>query len=464
LSRNGQGLSTFASGGFLLASILIFSLVALPELMPTVYPQLRHGTVGILSMSTSGKLIGPEISDMEVTINSISIHRVGVGEGAWITVLDTPTGVDPMEITDTPLALVEAKVPIGDYNLVKLAFGEATETVRGHNVTLKTPTQELKVSTLFTIREGGRSNLVIDLSFDEGALVVAQRFDPYVTVTVEQPGHTPLSTIASLKPLASFGPDTFGPGESKSSTFTVEPGSVAQQYLVHVEGGSGVENTFNIEIDETGEFWYDLTGSLWFLGGNLTSGTYTIYVSASDLATAQMPFTVNLYLVPRIPQDLPDVTFSGLLHSGSSASVELNEFALYLDKPGLYDFYLGVKSGDYEFLVDNNPTSITSKDQIITVQLEMGLHTFQVFGDFSGSGRDTSWSVGVVPPTGESAKPLSREAMFATGLLLVAIIIFVADVSYRRLRRKPPEPLVSEKNANHDTTPRPFDLQHEPIT
>jgi hypothetical protein len=455
---------TFATAGLLIASILVFSLVALPELMPTVYPQLRHGTVGILSMSTSGKLVGPEISDMEVTVNSISIHRVGVGEGAWITALDTPTIVDPMGITETPVALVEAKVPIGDYSLVKLAFGEATKTVRGHNVTLKTPAQELKVSTFFTIREGGRSNLIIDLSFDEGALMVAQRFDPYVTVTVEQPGHAPLSTIASLKPLASFGPDTLGPGESKSSTFTVESGSVAQQYLVHVEGGSGVENTFNLEIVETGEFWYDLTGSLWFLGGNLTSGIYTMQVSTSDLATAQMPFTVHLYLVPQIPQDLPDVTFSGLVYSGSSASVELNEFALYLDKPGLYDFYLGVKSGDYEFFVDNNPASVTSKDRVVTFQLDSGLHTFQIFTDFSGSGRDTSWSVGVVPIGGGPAQPLSREAMLATGLLLVAIIIFVADVSYRRLRRKPTEPLVGEKNANHDTTPRPFDLQREPIT
>jgi hypothetical protein len=436
---------------------MIFSLVALPELMPTVYPQLRHGTVGILSMSTSGNLIGPEISDMEVTINSISIHRVGVGEGAWITVLDAPATVDPLGITETPAALAEAKVPIGDYNLVKLAFGEATETVSGHNVTLKTPTQELKIATLFTIREGGRSNLIIDLSFDEGALMVAERFDPYVTVTVEQPGHAPLSTIASLKPLASFGPETLGLNDSKSSTFTVEPGSVVQQYLVHVEGGSGVENTFNLEIIETGEFWYDLTGSLWFLGGNLTSGTYTMHVSASDLATAQIPFTIHLYLVPHIPQDLPDVTFSGLIYSGSFASVELNEFALYLDKPGLHDFYLGAKSGDYEFLVDNNPTSITSKDQIITVQLERGLHTFQVFADFSGSGRDTAWSVGVVPPSGEPGEPLSREAMLATGLLVVAIIIFVADVSLHRLRRKHPEPLVSETTANPNTTLRPLD-------
>jgi hypothetical protein len=360
--------------------------------------------------------------------------------------------------------LVEAKVPIGDYNLVKLAFGEATETVRGHNVTLKTPTQELKVSTLFTIREGGRSNLIIDLSFDEGALVVAQRFDPYVTVTVEQPGHAPLSTIASLKPLASFGPETVGLNESKSSTFTVEPGSVVQHYLVHVEGGSGVENTFNLEIVETGEFWYDLTGSLWFLGGNLTSGTYTMHVSASDFATTQVPFTVSLYVVPRIPQDLLDVTFSGLLYSGSFASVELNEFALYLDKPGLYDFYLGVKSGDYEFLVDNNPTSITSKDQIITVQLEMGLHTFQVFADFSGSGRDTAWSVGVVPLEGGSGRPLSREAMLATGLLAVAIIVFVADLSVRRLRRKRTEPLVGDTRSNPGAASRAFDLQREPLT
>ena len=94
----------------------------------------------------------------------------------------------------------------------------------------------------------------------------------------------------------------------------------------------------------------------------------------------------------------------------------MNEFALYLDKPGMYDFYLGAKEGDYEFLVDNNPASVASGDHMVTLELQSGLHTFQIFTGFSGSGRDTSWSVGIVP-VAEFSRALSREATLATWLL-----------------------------------------------
>ena len=436
MSQDRLSIVTFASAGFLIASILIFGLVALPEFLPATYPQLRHGTVGIRVISTSGQLVGPLVSDMEVTIESIQLHRVGVGEGTWITVLEGPIGLSPMEITERPMNLKEVKVQIGDYNLMKLSLGNATATIRGANVTLKMPTQELKVPVALTVSEEKRSNLIVDLSFDEPAVMISQRFDPYVTVTVEQPGHAPLSTIASLKAIASVGPDLIGFNGSKSYTFAVEPGAAVTNYLVHFEGGSGVENTFDLEIAETGEFWYGLAGNLWFLGGNLTSGTYHMNVHASPEVTRKARFAVNLYSVPRITADLPDAAFSGFVPAESSQSIQLNEFALYLDNPGMYNFYLGVKAGDYEFLVDNNPASIASDDHMITLQLESGLHTFQIFTDFSGSGRDTSWSVGVVPAPGGAAQPLSREAILSTGLLVVATVVFIVDVSIRYLRRK----------------------------
>lgn len=420
----------------MIASILIFGLVALPELLPTVYPQLRHGTVGVRVISTSGEIVGPQVSDLDVTIASMTIHRVGVGEGAWVTLIGKPLELKPLDIRGAPVSLGEGKVPIGNYNLLKVEFGDVTATIRNLNVTLKNPSQELKVSTVLTVVEGRRSSLVIDLSFDEAAVVVSQRFDPYITVTVEQPGHAPLSTLATLKPLASMGPSRLRPGESSSMTFSIQPGSEVENYLVHAEGEFGGENTFDVEVAESGEFWYDLTGDLWFLGGNLTAGTYHLNVYVSELVERSVGFTVNLYRVPRIPGDLPDATFSGLVPGESSLSIQLNEFALYLEHGGLYDFYLSVKSGDYEFLVDNNPLSVTSDDHVVTMEIGSGLHTFQILTDFSSSGRDTSWSVGVDPAPPISGQPLSREAMLATGLLVVAAIIFVVDVSLRRVRGK----------------------------
>jgi hypothetical protein len=436
LSQDRLGIVTFATAGFLIASILIFGLVAMPELLPAAYPQLRHGTVGIRAISTSGQIIGPPVSSIEITVNLIRLHRVGVGEGTWITMLKQPVRLSPIEMAGKPVNLDEVTVPMGDYNLMGLSFGNVTAIVREMNVTLKAPTQEFKTPLALTVREAKRSNLVIDLSFNEPAVMISKSFDPYITVTVEQPGRAPLSTIASLKPITSIGPDALDPNQTKSYTFTVEPGGVVDNYLVHVEAVPSVENTFDLEIVETGEFWYDLTGNLWFLGGNLTSGTYHANVQASPGTTAPVTFAVSLYSVPRIAGDLPDAAFSGFIPAGSPQSIRVNEFGLYFDNPGMYDFYPGVKAGDYEFLIDNNPTAVVNNDQMVTLQLGSGLHTFQVFADFSGSGRETSWSVGVVPATGASSQPLSREAMLSTGLLVVAAFVFVVDVSVRYVRRK----------------------------
>jgi len=407
----------------------------MPELLPAAYPQLRYGTVGIRAISTSGQIIGPPVYGVEITVDSIRLHRVGVGEGTWINVLKQPVRLDPIEMAGKPVNLNEVSVPIGDYNLMGFSFGNVTATISVANVTLKVPTQEFKTPVALTVREGRHSNLVVDLSFNEPAVSVSESFDPYITVTVEQPGRAPLSTIANLKPITSMGPDTLAFNQTKSYTFTVEPGAAVDNYLVHVEAVPSVENTFDLAIVETGEYWYDLTGNLWFLGGNLTSGTYHANVQASPGTTA-VTFAITLYSVPRITGDLPDAAFSGFIPAGSSLSIHVNEFALHLDQPGSYDFYLGVKAGDYEFLIDNNPTSVVSNDQMVTLQLDSGLHTFQIFADFSGSGRETSWSVGVVPVTGVSNQPLSREAMLSTGLLVVAALVFVVDVSVRYVRRK----------------------------
>jgi hypothetical protein len=366
----------------------------------------------------------------------MQLHRVGVGEGTWVPLLGAPLSLNPVDIAEEPFRLSEVEIPIGDYNLMKISLGNLTATIRGRNVTLSAPTQDQKVPAAFTVAEGKRISLVVDLSFNEAAVATAKQFIPYVTVTIEQPGVASLSTIASTKPLASIGPGTLGANESKSSTFTVDPGAAVENYLVHAQGGLGGQNTFNIEILETGEFWYGLAGNLWFLGGNLTSGTYHIIVGTDPWASGRMTFAVNLYSVPRITGDLPDVAFSGLVPAQSFQSIQVNEFALYLDNPGSYDFYLGVKAGDYEFLVDDNPESIVSGDHMLTLQLNSGLHTFQIFADFSGSGRDTSWTVGIVPAPNEAGQPLSREATLSTGLLLVAALVFTVDVGVRQLRRR----------------------------
>jgi hypothetical protein len=57
--------------------------------------------------------------------------------------LGTPTRLNPMEIAQPPFNLIEMKIPVGDYSLIKISLGDETATIRGLKVTLRGPTQDL---------------------------------------------------------------------------------------------------------------------------------------------------------------------------------------------------------------------------------------------------------------------------------------------------------------------------------
>ena len=69
----------------------------------------------------------------------------------------------------------------------------------------------------------------------------------------------------------------------------------------------------------------------------------------------------------------------------------------------------------------------------MTVELNVGLHTFQIVGDFSGSGLDAAPTVSIVAVPAMQEQILSREAVIATLLLILAMILLVVDLVRRRL-------------------------------
>jgi len=436
LSNRGAGLTTFALVGFLIASMIVFSLVALPELLPALVPSLRSGTIEVQVTSTSGAMAPPWLLFLEVTVESIEVHRTGVGEGAWVSVLEGSKTLELLNIGTTSVSLGETIVGVGEYNVVKVGLGPPMANIRGVNVTLKSPAQDLKVATNFMITERKHVTLFLDLSYETDVILFSQRFDPYITVTAGGAWKTPSGTGVNLKPIASFGPETHGAGESDNFTFTIQPGSEIQNYLLHTKGGSAPEDTFDVDIAETGEFWYGLSGDLWFLGGNLTAGTYNVTTYVSDTAAAPITFSVSLFHIPRMPTDLSEAVFSGLDPATRPPTLGLNEFAVYFDDAGLYDVGLGLGDGDYEFLMNNNPIGVVTNNRTVTLHLDQGLHTFQVLGDFSGAGRDTSWIVSIVPVPAPPEIALSREAMIATALLVLAAVLLVIDFTRRRFGRR----------------------------
>jgi hypothetical protein len=427
------GLTTFALAGLLIASVVVFSLVALPELLPAFVPALRSGTLDINVISTSGATAPNELLGLSLTINSLDLHRTGVGEGDWVPFLTAPKLLQPLNIGANETSLGEVSLPVGEYNLVRVSLGPTVAIIRGINFTLKGPSQDLKISTNFMISQKKHSTLVMDLSFDPGAMILARRFDPYFTVTVSGPSITPPVQMPHLTPIASIGPETLNASQSDSFNLTIQPGSEVENYLLHAKGGFGLDDTFDVDNFESGEFWYGISGDAWFLGGNLTSGTYNITVRVSDSAADPVTFEVGVYRIPAVPTEFPALVFSGLDPSTRPATLAIDEIAVSVDKSGLFDLGLGVTSGDYEFLVDNNPAAAVLNNRTVTVQLDAGVHTFQISGDLSGSGNDTVWTVSIVPLPNTPDIVLSNEALIATALVVAAVILLIIDLVRRRV-------------------------------
>lgn len=430
MSESYGGLFTFVLTGFLLASIVIFSVVAVPEIVPFFSPALKTGDVTIDVTSSSAQ--GFEDYRIYVVLSDIEFHRIGVSEGTWIKTLTYPREVELVDVSKSSQVLAEVRLPIGEYNLARISISNASLYTGGSSIALKVPSNIPVAPVDFVVTEKVPVTLELDIAFDPGTLTVLRRFDPYLSMAVKQePAHEP--SINQLSAIASFGPKTQQPGGEWTFRFEITSGHEVQNYLLYAKGGSSGNETFNIEMKQTGEFWRDVSGEAWFLGGNLTAGPYDVTVHISDQAPQPVTFLVKLFQVPKVPSDLSRPSFEGLTHPPQSAPAPINEIGLYIERAGSYNIYFGVGSGDFEFLADNNPLSVVGSNRTVTLDLSEGFHSFQILPDYSGSGRDTSWLVILTWISAPSGSSLSPGAVLATMLLISSATLWALNLLLTRI-------------------------------
>ena len=430
MSESYGGLVSLALTGFLIASIVIFSVVAVPEIVPFFSPALKTGDVTV--DVTSSSVQGFEDYQIYVVLTSIEFHRVGVSEGTWIKTLSYPTIVELIDASKFPHVLGEVRLPIGEYNLARVSIGNASLFTAGSVVALKVPSNIPVAPVDFVVTEKVPVTLELDIAFDPGALAVLRRFDPYLSMAVKQEPAYELS-MDQLSPIASFGPKTQQPGGDWAFRFEITSGHEVQNYVLYAKGGSSGNETFDIEMKQTGEFWHDISGEAWFLGGNLTAGWYDVTVHVSDEAPQAVTFLVNLYEVPRVPSDLYRPSFEGLTHPPQSVPAPINEIGLYIERSGSYNIYFGVGSGDFEFLADNNPISVVGSNRTVTLDLSEGFHSFQILPDYSGSGRDISWLLVLTWIPTSPGPSLSPVAVLATTLLMASAALWTLNLLFARI-------------------------------
>ena len=430
MSESYGGLVTFVLTGFLLASIVIFSVVAVPEMVPFFSPALKTGDVTIYVTSSTAQ--GFEDSRIYVVLTDIELRRAGVSEGTWVKGLSDPRQVELVDASQSPQVLTEVTLPIGKYNLARISISNASLYTAQSSIALKVPSNIPFAPVDFVVTEKVPVTLVLDIAFDPGTLTVLRRFDPYLSLAVKQePAYEP--SINQLSVIASFGPKTQQPGGEWTFKFEITSGHEVQNYLLYAKGGSSGNETFDVEMKQTEELWTDISGEAWFLGGNLTAGSYDLAVRVSAEAQEPVTFVLKIFQIPRVPSDLSQPSFGGLTRSPQSAPAPVNEIGLYVERAGSFSAYLGVGSGDFEFLADNGPISVVTSNRTVTLDLSEGFHSFQILPDYSGSGRDTSWVLILtwIPTT--SGASLSPAAFLATMLLIASVTLWAFNLLFSRM-------------------------------
>jgi hypothetical protein len=430
MSESYGGLVTFVLTGFLLASIVIFSVVAVPEMVPFFSPALKTGDVTIYVTSSSAE--GFEDSRIYVVLTAIELRRAGVSEGTWVKGLSDQRQVELVDPGKSPQVLTEVRLPIGKYNLARISISNASLYTAGSVIALKVPSNIPVAPVDFVVAEERPVTLVLDIAFDQGTLMPLRRFDPYLSMAVKQePAYEP--SINQLSAIASFGPKTQQPGGEWTFKFEITSGHEVQNYLVYAKGGSTGNETFDIEMKQTEESWRDISGEVWFLGGNLTAASYDVTVRISDEALQPVTFLIKLFQVPRVPSDLSQPSFGGITRTPQFAPAPINEIGLYVERAGSYNIYLGVGSGDFEFLADNGFISVVTSNRTVTLDLSEGFHSFQILPDYSGSGRDTSWVLVLTWIPTISGASLSPVTVVATMLLIASATLWAINVALTRL-------------------------------
>jgi hypothetical protein len=431
---SGNRLVSFVLAGFLIASVIVFSMTVIPEIAPSIFPAFKTGTVSMQLTITASPPGAVYLGGLRllVTIESVELRRVGLAGGTSVQALSGPTVIESVPVYETAIFLAQADVPVGDYSFVGVRFGSTSYLVDDLNFTAQVPARDIAVPASFSVFEGRTTTLMMDVSFDVYALAGNQRFQPIVLITAAEPT-APIAPGEAQRPIASSGPTSLKPGQNMTFVFQVMPHEELEQYLLKVEGSPEVNETVTVEVPETAEFWSDISGTVWLLGGNLTAGLYHVITDMSSEAARPASITVSVFGIPQIRGTSSPVSFSG--YSAGTSYAGVNEMALYFDEGGTYKFYLLLGRGNYGFFVDYGAIAAVTRDQTVTLSLEKGLHTFQIVPDYLGVKADTDWTVVVAPAPSETAVSLTASSVLGIVLLVAAISMIVVKYSYDRLTR-----------------------------
>jgi len=243
------------------------------EITPTTLP----AGMGIIKVYVTDPP-RPELTSIEVVIDSIEVHKVVSGEpGEWISVEPVVLSFDLVTLVGVSEFLGSVEVTAGSFTQIRV--GVSSVEVNGEPATL--PSGTLKIVRPFSVREGSITTLELDFDGEKSVVVTGKGkfiFKPVVRLRAEVSG------------LPETGEDTTPP------EITLE-GVTEGQIVVSPDT---VTPVFSVS-DETDP---DPTVTATLNGEPFTSGTvvsevgeYELEVTATDTSGNETEVAVNFELV-----------------------------------------------------------------------------------------------------------------------------------------------------------------------
>jgi hypothetical protein len=190
---NEKRVGLYAAAGILIAFLIITSFavssLTLPDLRfpgfaPPSSPLPETGTLVVLLTDAPANL-----SQLNVTLDSISAHRKGYGNETWVDLAFfenvSEVTFDLLALQDVVMNLSLTSIPPGNYTMIKIHVQAANATyVDGNTTILDVPSEHIKIIVHFEIVASEDTTVLIDMEADWVTISKSGKLRPVLKATV----------------------------------------------------------------------------------------------------------------------------------------------------------------------------------------------------------------------------------------------------------------------------------------
>jgi len=170
---SNRNIGTFVAAGVFLAILVIGTIAVAGIKFPSLIFPAFVSNKGKLTIQITDK--PTNLTHLNLTIDSLSIHREGGGNESWVNLTLTggkPVYFDLLALQNVSLTLSETQVPAGNYTMIKMHVLTANATdINGKTFELnKVPSENMKIllQPHLIMKNGGAITLLIDIQPEVG--------------------------------------------------------------------------------------------------------------------------------------------------------------------------------------------------------------------------------------------------------------------------------------------------------